>query len=53
MHEQSSHVQAACKTASAVFQLTLCLHNPAGCAPELEEGLLGDLLLCNEDEGVV
>lgn len=32
---------------------TLGLHSPAGCAPGLQEGLLGNLLLCNEDEGVI
>ncbi len=32
---------------------TLRLPSPAGCAPGLEEGLLGNLLLCNEDKGVI
>ncbi len=53
MNTQAMCLQVSCKIASAEFQLMLGLHNPAGCAPELSEGLLGNLLLCNEDEGVI
>jgi hypothetical protein len=46
----------ACIMQSSISKISVdsgLLPSPAGCAPDLEEGLLGDFLLCNEDEGVI
>ena len=54
MHEKPSHEPASImQSGAAQSLLMLGLHSPAVCAPKLEEGSLGNLLLCNEDEGVV